>query len=75
MKQVSLSRPRGRASRLRDGLQAGQAVEVNRGTLAGLSGVLVSRARGSRWTVCLDGMPGAVLVIDAIALTPRRRGA
>ena len=56
-------------------MQAGQAVEVNRGRLAGLSGVLASRASGSRWTVRLDGMPGAVLVIDAIALTPRRRGA
>jgi hypothetical protein len=75
MKQVLLPLPRARSGRLRDGLRPGQAVEVSRGTLAGLSGVLVGCTGGSRWTVQLDGVRGALVVIDAIALTARRRGA
>ena len=66
------SLPLGRSGRRRGGLQAGQAVEVSRGTLAGLSGVLVSRAPDGRWVVRLDGLQrGVLLVVDAVALKRR----
>ena len=69
MKKGARPLSRARAYRLRDELQAGQAVEVSRGALAGQRGVVVRAARGGRWIVRLDNLTdGAVLEIDATAL-------
>jgi hypothetical protein len=52
-------------------LQLDQRVRVNRGTLEGLSGVLVG-IRGDRCLIKLDAKPrGVVLLIDAAAVLPR----
>jgi hypothetical protein len=76
MKEGSLPLTRARSGRQRGGLQPGQAVEVSRGALTGLSGVLVRCTPGSRWIVRLDGLPGGiVLAIDAAALIERPLGA
>ena len=73
MKVRSLALPRARSGRRSCGLQVGKAVEVSRGALVGLSGVLVRCTGGSRWVVRLDGLDrGIVLAIDAAALIERR---
>jgi hypothetical protein len=74
MKKGSLPLCRARSDRRRDVLQAGQAVEVSRGALAGQRGVLIRSDRGGRWIVRLDILTdGAVLEIDAAALIKLRK--
>jgi transcription antitermination factor NusG len=52
--------------------QVGQRVEVNRGPLAGLSGVLIGLRSGHRCLIELDVTPrGVVLLIDSAAVTKR----
>lgn len=69
MKKGARPLSRARADRRRDGLQAGQAVEVSRGALAGQRGVVVGSTHGGRWIVRLDNLEhGAVLEIAAAAL-------
>jgi hypothetical protein len=73
MHERSLPLPRAKSGRRHNSLQAGQVVEVSSGVLAGLSGVLVRSARGSRWIVRVDGLQrGVVLAIEAAALIRRR---
>ena len=73
MKERSLLLPLARSGKRRDRLLAGQAVEICRGALTGLSGVLVRRTGGSRWIVRVRGLPrGVLLAIDAVALIEGR---
>jgi hypothetical protein len=56
----------------RPGLTVGQAVEVNRGSLAELTGVLIGFERGQNCIIQLHVAPeGVVLVIDAAAVQQR----
>jgi len=72
MTERSLPLSRARSGGRRERLREGQAIEINRGALAGLIGWLVRRTGGSRWIIRSDGLPhGVVLVIEAVALTER----
>ena len=64
--------PQAQATRRGHGLQVGQAVEVKRGALAGMSGVLIGFSRGHHCRIELDVVQrGVMLVIDRTAVRKR----
>jgi hypothetical protein len=72
MNERSLPLSRAGSNRRRVQWQEGQAIEISRGALTGLTGCLVRRTVGSRWIVRLDGLPhGVVLEIDAMTMRKR----
>jgi hypothetical protein len=75
MKDRSLPLPLAWSGRRRGSWQAGQAVQLCRGAMHGLTGVLVSCTPDGRWIVRLDGTQrGVELVVDAVALRRRLGG-
>jgi hypothetical protein len=66
MKSRMFTLPRVNSRRRPQRLQAGGAVVVTCGALAGLCGVLLRCTEGNRWAVQLEVLEsGALLVIDA----------
>ena len=72
MKSRMFTLPRVNSRRRPQRLQAGEAVLVTCGALAGLCGVLLRCTEGNRWAVQLEVLEsGALLVIDAAFIEHR----
>lgn len=60
------------SARHRHGLEVGRSVELERGELTGMSGVLIGFRGEHRCLIELDDVPpGVVLIIDAAAVKAR----
>jgi len=69
MKDRTIASLQANAGLRRHGLHVGQAVEVRRGTLAGMSGVLIGFKRDHNCMIELDvAQRGVVLIIAAAAV-------
>jgi hypothetical protein len=72
MKSRMFTLPRVNSRRRPQRLQAGEAIVVTCGALAGLCGVLLRCTEGNRWTVQLEVQEsGTLLVIDAAFIEHR----
>lgn len=72
MKQCTPRCTQAGSARLRHGLEVGRAVELQRGKLSGMSGVLIGFRGDHGCLIELDHVPrGVLLIIDAAAVKAR----